>query len=683
MELTPRIDDNTLALVDWTSGKFVDYVGKKNWWKVGTAKISYDETYNYVYEGNADGAYNVEVDELRNHEYTIDAIIRLDKNHSNEHAVQGHYYMLGSTNTKNGFDAVIETLNNIMWQCWGESQVEMTQIEMDKWYHVASVYKDGIRYFFINGQLFDKREWVPDFYDVHGTKEHLNFKIGQAWDETSKFNLIDTGMKIARARISSIARWTSNFDSDKAFICDNSGLIIAKSPVNLASATKVYGINITGQEPENTKRRLIWNVDGVWNKLTVTNGTAALTKVATQSPTVASVLSEGNTVQEVATANSIPPFVGKLVYPAVAMCAGQDAIPPTLHLYASANTYTALYSYTEYSQEYNLIADTLEGDAKNVTIADIVADVTTEGQGNVDITVSLKQGDVWTDYMPPINAHMKKASAIKLKAVYTVKEVGGKDAGHINSVKVTYTDGGSIVNGTSTDIVTKTQEFENKLSYVHAHVKHNKLIDSKIKAYISLRETPKKREMVQVGNGTGAKQTIKLSDIGINQDTIIVYIDGKQFFNFDYNVETSEITLITEKDSAISASYQYGWNKTEWKLMNETDTQETDRGYYTTTYEYVIPTDSSYTVSAIKYQLERPTGKVSNEVLGTATGKRQIFRLNHMAKKETISCNFPASYDYKNQTLKVIGDKGKDIVVSYDWIAESPHVYGVMAGWAD
>ena len=71
------------------------------------------------------------------------------------------------------------------------------------------------------------------------------------------------------------------------------------------------------------------------------------------------------------------------------------------------------------------------------------------------------------------------------------------------------------------------------------------------------------------------------------------------------------------------------------------------------------------------------------ETLGTATGKRQIFTIPHEARKDTFICNFPFTYNDDNQTLTVIGDKGKDIVVSYDWIAESPHVYGIMAGWAD
>lgn len=543
------------------------------------------------------------------------------------------------------------------------------------WHHYAVTYNNRVVVLYYDGkQQFTK---TVSYIPVSG--DYIHF--GGFWGNYSDLALFGAMDEI---RISNVVRYNGNFTPNTfAYKEDNSGLILAKSPLNFTPATAVKSFDITGQEPEKTKRRLLWQVDGVWNKLTVTNGTAALTEVATQTPTVDSVLTEGNTVQEVQAATSIPPFVGKLVYPAIAMYADNNAVPPTIHVKANAETSTALYSYTEYSQEYNLIKDTFEAEAKNVTVTDIVADVVTEGQGNVDVSVSLKNGDTWSDYMPLIDAHMKQASALKLKAVYTVKEVGGKDAGHINSVKVTYTDGGSIVNGTSTDIVTCTQEFDNKLSYVHAHVKHNPLVDSDIKAYVALRETPKKRNMVQIANGTGAKETIKLEDNGINQNSIIVFVNGKQTLDFDYNIETSEITMTAEKGAAISASYEYGWNKTEWLEMSKTDTQHTEYGYYTTTYEYVIPSDKNYTVSTIKYSLERPTGHVELATIGTATGKRQVFRLPHIAKKETFVCNYPATYDYKNQTVTVIGDKDKDIVVSYDWIAESPHVYGIMAGWAD
>ena len=105
----------------------------------------------------------------------------------------------------------------------------------------------------------------------------------------------------------------------------NSKLIIAKRPMDFTNAVSVNGFDITGDEPEKTKRSLLWKIDDVWNKLVTTDDAVSLSKAATQTLTADSVLTEGNSVQELLTMKSVPPFVGKLVYPALSMSAETDA----------------------------------------------------------------------------------------------------------------------------------------------------------------------------------------------------------------------------------------------------------------------------------------------------------------------------------------------------------------------
>lgn len=486
-----------------------------------------------------------------------------------------------------------------------------------------------------------------------------------------------------------IATYTALPKNDFCYMLDNiffslQGLIVAKQPMNFTGANESANILFAGQEPAETKLRVLWRIgSGKWGKLVTQNGVTTFAEIQANTPTVNDVLNNGNTIPEIQTPKNIPPFIGKLVYPAIALYAPSGSVLPTLHIWGNYVNNTQQFTYTEYSQEYNLAENTYEGDAKNITIIDIVANEGNTGAGKSDISVALYKDGKWTDYMNPLSAHMQQASMIKFKIVYTVGTVNANDVAHVNNIKVTYTDGGSIVNGTSTDIVTKTMEFDNALSYIHAHIKHNKLTDSKIKVFAAIRETPKKRDMVQVANGTGVKETIKLPNDGINQDTINVYINGVKTLDFDYNVETSEITMTAEKGAAISASYQYGWKSAEWQEMTLSDSQHSESGYYTDTFDYTVPQNASYTVSAIKYTVERPQGHVNLATIGTATGDRQVYKLPHKAKTETVSCNCQFDYNEDEQSLIVIGDKGKDIVVSYDWIAESPHVYGIMAGWAD
>lgn len=460
---------------------------------------------------------------------------------------------------------------------------------------------------------------------------------------------------------------------------DSQGLLTSKTPVNLLDKTSVSGFTVKGIEPANTKRRVAFKVEDKWNKL---SAEGALTPLTTQKITADSVLEDGNTVAELEAITITTGLAGKLIYPAVALYADPEAeVMPTFGMTVKAeiDTTVNVYSYTGYSQEYNLST------GEDVQVINVVAETETTGEGNVVVTARLKQGGEWTDYMALSDTAMKQASALQLKAVYTVTNTDGSQSAKVKNVTIRYTTSGATVNGVPTDIVTKTQRFTNDLVYAHCYVKHKKLQDAVIDAYCSLRKRPKSKSMYQFGNGTGALNTYKLPDAGINQDTLSVYVDGKVVYDFGYNTETSEITLTADKDTALSASYECGWEMSEWIKMVQGVSQINDGGGYTTEYSYTVPTHEGYeyTVTAIKYSLVRPEGKVTEEAIGVGTGKRQMIELPHFAKKESIVCNGAWSYDYDRKLLTVIAPEGEDIVISYDWIAETPTVYAISAGWAD
>ena len=465
---------------------------------------------------------------------------------------------------------------------------------------------------------------------------------------------------------------------------DASYAVMAKSetPINLLDKSSITGITTEGIQPTNTSRHVAFKVDDKWKKLTIgSGGVATLTALATQDITVDSLIAEGNTTAELANVTSVPGFVGKLVYPAVALYAGESAtVMPTFGMTVKAkiDTTVNVYSYTTYSQEYAI------SDGEDVPIVSVVTETETTGNGAVDITARIKSNGEWSDYMSLNSVQMKNASALQLKAVYTVQSTTGNDSAKIKGVIIKYNTSGAITSNSTTDIVTVTERFTNDLTYVHAYVKHKELVDAQIKVCCSLRKTPSKRIMYQFGNGTGALKTFTLPDSGINQDTLLVYVDGKLVYDFGYNTETSEITISADKDTVLSASYEYGWGKAEWIEMEQGVSQINDGGAYTTEYSYTIPEhEGELTVTAIKYELIRPEGKVTDEIISIGTGKRQIIQLPHFARKETIQCNGKWSYDYDSKRLTVIAPEGDNIVISYDWIAESPQVYGVMAGWAD
>ena len=462
---------------------------------------------------------------------------------------------------------------------------------------------------------------------------------------------------------------------------ESAGLLISTQPLNLLGKTHVTSFKILGIEPENTSRHVAFKIDDIWNKLTINSGVATLSPLPTQAITASSLIAEGNTVAELEAVTNCSPFVGKLVYPAIALYASDEAeVMPTfgMAIKAEIDTTVNVYSYTDYSQEYVI------SDGEDVSIISIVAETDLKGNGNVNITARIKQGGTWSEYMALNAAQMQQASAIQLKAVYTVQNTDGSDSAKITGVVIKYNTAGAATSNGTTDIVTVTQCFTNDLVYVHAYCRHKELIDAKINAFCSIRKQPQKKVMYQFGNGTGELKTYSLPDSGINQDTLIVYIDGKETGNFGYNTETSEITITADKDSTLSASYEYGWEMSNWVAMQQGVSQVNNSGNYTTQYTYTIPIhDGKYTVTAIKFELERPEGHVDNEIIGVGTGKRQIIKLPHIARKETIVCNGKWSYDYDSQRLTIIAPEGDDIVISYDWIAESPQIQAIAAGWAD
>ncbi len=566
---------------------------------------------------------------------------------------------------------------------WSNSQMySIENVEYNVWQHVALTKKGNTIYGFFNGKLIGSAT-QSTFYQ--NTDYIL---IGSCSAGYSSF----FNGYMDEFHISSECKWTSDFIPMRTQWGNHTcASIISKKPINLLNKTKVTGFSVEGIQPANTNRKVAFKVDNAWNKL---NTSGALVPLPTQAITSDSVLAEGNSVDELTALTNVPALVGKLVYPAFALYADENAtVMPTIGMTVKAeiDTTVDVYTKTSYSQEFVL------HNSRDVLVKSISVDSNTQGNGNItlkaryatfDETAITEEGaeltEKWSDYVDLLSVINVKCHKLQIRADYQVSITDGSDSATLNDVIITYIkDVVAKVDGT-TDLVTLTEQFTNDLTYVHAYIKHKELIDADLKTYVRLQKTPKKAEFKLIGYGTGARKTYKVTDKGINQDSLIVYVNGKAVYDFDFNTETSEITLVADVDVPINASYEYGWELFNYVEMQKGVSQINDGGAYTTEYSYTIPAhDGEYTVTAIKYELIRPEGKVTNDVIGIGTGKRQMIRLPHIARKETIVCNGKWSYDYDNQRLTIIAPENEPIVISYDWIAESPKVYSIAAGWAD
>ena len=421
-----------------------------------------------------------------------------------------------------------------------------------------------------------------------------------------------------------------------------------------------------------------------WFKLNIASGVATMSMVTTQDLTVDSVLAEGNTVTELSSVTSIPEFAGKGVYYAVAFSAPSSSLTqnlmPTLGISIVGSTGSDTFSYTETSAEYSL------SNGDEVEVVSVTAETAVTGRASVVVTASLKQNGVWTEFMSLTSIKNLKASAVKYKAIHTVSVINGDDSSKVKSVSITYCSGSDVVSGDSAELITVTEEYNNGLSFVQCLVKHKALIDAQIKAYASFRSKPTTSTKVSIATGTGETQTVVLPVTGVNHNTLRLYANDVEMFDFGFNTETDSVTFTADKGAAITMSCESGWESESWNEMTNQGTQSysDDTGVYATKFTYALPSGTTgKTVSNVKIVLYRPTGVATNVSLGKATGNRQFILLPHKMQKETMTCTGSWSYNEDEQILTVIADKDVEISYSGNWVAETAEVKGLTVGWAE
>lgn len=459
------------------------------------------------------------------------------------------------------------------------------------------------------------------------------------------------------------------------------------APLSCANATEVSGFEIAGVQPTGTDRRVLFSYTGDGNnaeyfKLAISGGVATPTAVATQNITEESVLLEGNTVEQLASVTSIPDFVGKTIYPVIALSApeSQTAVP-TLKIGIITGSNTALYERYEESAVLEL-AD------EDVDIISITADTGATGGGQATVQAKFKTNGTWGSYIDTKNVANIKASAVQFRARYVVGRLDGTESAQVNGITMIYSGSDAKISGETTELLLVTKHFAEKgangLAFAQCMVKHGKLQDAGIRAFLSTRTEVQERIMYPIGTGTGERQTVRLPDTGIAYNTVQVQVNGEIVKGYSVNTETNEISIAADRGMAITASYEYGWEDEEWTEMPLVTCQPYDSGeVYASKFQIAIPdADENKTVTCIKFVLERNEGDVTDKVLAVATGDVQVFQLEHYARTDTIQCSGEWVYDEVTRILMVQHTQGENITISYHWVSESHEIYAVAAGWA-
>lgn len=461
------------------------------------------------------------------------------------------------------------------------------------------------------------------------------------------------------------------------------GLIVTTVASEADSSTfpKISGIEITADEPANTATKYVFKINDTWMHYTG----SAWSDVATQDITASSVMTEGNTKEEV---NAVPAsafiaWQGKKVNVAVALQTTDMNVQPSI---------TAIKIKGESGAQQ--LTDTVNHTAINladtdVEILDITVDSSVVGAGVVDVQASVCQNGSWSEYKSYKNYVTNPAttaSAIKFRSVLSVK-TPGTDRATIKAISIKHrTDNIAVFSEGTGVCVTQTHNFVNNIGRAHLMVKHPIVADTEIKAYVSLRKQPSYVYGEVIGTGDGQRHTVKLAHTDeLASHGFALYFDGvaQAASTYSFSPSDGQVTYTAPEGEPVTVDYIHGWSKEEWVEMKH-DTQYPDKNDNNSVddqFDYLAGEgDPTGSVGAVKVALTQNTGTVRNAELGIGTGEQQSFKLPHHAKAETIVVSpAEATWKWRDNTdvLLISAPKGEPITVSYSWAARTNYLESI------
>ena len=481
-----------------------------------------------------------------------------------------------------------------------------------------------------------------------------------------------------------LPRNTMQYGTD-GFEFRRQALLKSRQPLDFTYETSISNFQISGTEPENCSRRVIFSIDDKLYRFV--NGNL---DQYDDREDLTDILRYGNTVAELLALNadSLASLVGKRVYPIIALDAPADSpVMPSIKISAKVNSFNDVYTVTRYSPVYELKRN---GDA--CKIVDISASKTLNGYGTATVKCKLKNpvtgwGDDWISLEA---AQYQLATAVQFQATYLVTTLDGSDFAQVVNVVTRYTTDADQLSGDTAEIVTVPLEYPyGDLGTCYALIKTSELFDCDLRAFVTFSAPTAQRENIPLGNATGALQILPLMyngvlDKNIQADTLRLTAGGKTFSGFYFDTKESTVTFTAKAGEEMAASYECGTSGDElWREM-ELDFSHADEGIYSHRFIYRLSaTDSkNKRASAVKFRFTKKTTRVENQLIGVGNGREQIFHLPHKAKAESINCTGAWKYDEGAQTLRVKAAIDVDILCSYEWIGEVPEVKEIIVGWS-
>ena len=433
-------------------------------------------------------------------------------------------------------------------------------------------------------------------------------------------------------------------------------LIQCNTSLDFTYETNCTGFTISGTEPENTSRRIIFKIEDTLYRFV--NG--VLDKYPYRGE-IDDILIYGNTVGELLELENLSAFVNKKVFVIIALDAPADAkVFPMIKIAVKVSTYNDDYTRYQYSQIYNLPSN-----SKIVSIREI------KNEGGNATSISqcrIKKLSGWSDWLNLLDAEYQIASAIQFRTEFALTTLDGTDHSQ-TAITFKYTSDADKVAANFRTFTSLVENIDADLKTCCVSVDHTPLVNSRIQAYVNLREKGKRRDYVYLGKTSGIEQTLYLPNKFPLPDSLYVEIDGKPFFDFNYDTEKAALTFTAEPNLDVTAAYDY--NRAEnWQAMN-IDFSNLNRTRFT-----FHTDDENLREAAIMIVL----GQLENdaEFTATGTGRAQMFNLQGTPK--TVNCNAPFKID--GQFISICAPIDSTVICSYHYAGEIPLVTGIIAGFS-
>ena len=444
---------------------------------------------------------------------------------------------------------------------------------------------------------------------------------------------------------------TADFNFEKR------ALFTFNAPFDCTDETTISKFEISGTEPPNTSRRIIFKIDDVLYRFV--NG--VLDKYIWRGE-VDDVLKFGNTADELLALENVNAFRGKKISPIVAMSANNADVMPRIKISLKVSSYNDLYTVYKYSPIFET--------ADNARLVSIKKNSHTDGNATELTECRIKKITGWTDWQNYILAENQIASAIQFRTKFIVSTLDGTDAAAIDSIKVTYIDDADKCAADSLTFFTKTENYDGDLKTCYLLVK-SKPHNANIRAFVSFNPATDKILNYQLGVTNGEIQTFTLPEFYCKQDTLHIELDGVPTFNFNFDTQNSTITLQADAGKIVTASFEFT-RAENWHEM---------------TCDYSDDFKQRFTFRTVRENLREccvrffATGyesTIENEELGVGDGKKQRYILE--AAPRQFSCNVPHKLD--RAFLETLAPIGKPVIVSYDWKGDLPEIESYVAGFS-